>query len=68
MLPDGFQWAKALQHDKVSTAVLLGAVMAAFDVIANESLAATLPMPPMVPPAAIDPNAPPAIPDPNPAG
>lgn len=25
MLPEGFQWAKALQHDKVETAVLLGA-------------------------------------------
>lgn len=54
----------------VPTPLLMGAVMAAFDVIANESLAAALPMPPMVPPASFDasPGAPPEIPDTDPAG
>ena len=54
----------------VPTPLLMGAVMAAFDAIANESLAAALPMPPMVPPASFDApaSAPPAFPDPNPAG
>ena len=37
----------------VPTALLMGAVMAAFDTIANESLAASAPSP-MVPPASID--------------
>ena len=37
----------------VPTALLMGAVMTAFDVIANESLAASAP-PTMVPPASID--------------
>ena len=50
----------------VPTPLLMGAVMAAFDSIANESLAASAP-PPMVPPASIDTPAP-AFPDPNPAG
>ena len=52
----------------VPTALLMGAVMAAFDTIANESLAASAPSP-MVPPAAVDilPAAAPAIPDPSPA-
>ena len=50
----------------VPTALLMGAVMTAFDVIANESMAL---MPPtMVPPASIDTPTPPAFPDANPAG
>ena len=54
---------------ELPTALLMGGVMAAFDVIANESLAASAP-PPIVPPASFDasPGAPPAIPDTNPAG
>ena len=51
----------------VPTALLMGAVMAAFDTIANESMATAPPMP-MVPPASIDTPTPPAIPDTDPAG
>lgn len=48
----------------VPTALLMGAVMAAFDTIANESMAAAPPTP-MVPPASLGegPAVPPAFPD-----